>query len=773
MTLAKLVVAVEANISQATKGLDQLAVYTQRFAALQARALGNQSAAQGAVDHLASLQAAYDRASAAAAQYARTAAGAFRDVSTGRFVSPDLASGVLRDVESLQKRIATQRELITSNAEVLASDQRRLAGLSDGMARQASSNAEQQQIVEQLQKRVRSVGPVLDETTGRFTSFGRRGAQALLGVSLAAEQFANGSESGVRRAVRSVESFALLFGEEGLVVSALITGGLALFDFFTKAEREAEHARIKFQQEIDRLQQGGKGLTIESNLADYTSQILEQQGKLQAAQVALLHPAQAMLAANVPVFAKNAFLAGLRQDAATATAAIAELTDKTTKLQASLKAGSFKLPPLELAVGEDVSNLAAQKIAGTVASIHAARLKIDDDLARVNASIAQLGGPGSLAARQSVELKAQLLSAQNRGPKVHLPNLPRLAIQTDTADVEIAVRTAQLATRGYGDLIASLTGVQVQISTVEARLGRDSGIKNAHDRAVALARDYGNLEQLRTAFDAGNKVLQRQPEQIQYVADVQNLIADIKARGPGVELFSFFTQLNDLKGHGDDLAGIIGGFNALDPATKRAYDSLAAYERQLFKIPPAHKVASTTTRDLAHELQNVATYARGVLSIADAFGTVNQDARKAVSSVVDLVDNLAKIRSARVEIAAGNAPGATDAQKSAGVLAQASQIASLFGAAGAAVSAAVSVGSILKDAFFGIDQAELERIAVTRSNIAALQQNTLKLSGFITNAGNTGDAAKALTALFANPSVVKIIQQNQSHKQTYFQGPAG
>lgn len=61
------------------------------------------------------------------------------------------------------------------------------------------------------------------------------------------------------------------------------------------------------------------------------------------------------------------------------------------------------------------------------------------------------------------------------------------------------------------------------------------------------------------------------------------------------------------------------------------------------------------------------------------------------------------------------------------------------------------------------DPTKAERNAVTKANTLALQQVSLKLSGFVTNASNTVAASSALSALFTNQGALAAVARNQTH----------
>ncbi|MGI8765044.1 MAG: hypothetical protein ACR2KM_00835, partial [Gemmatimonadaceae bacterium] len=78
------------------------------------------------------------------------------------------------------------------------------------------------------------------------------------------------------------------------------------------------------------------------------------------------------------------------------------------------------------------------------------------------------------------------------------------------------------------------------------------------------------------------------------------------------------------------------------------------------------------------------------------------------------------------------------------------------------VSAIASSVAFLKQAFGGVNEAELARREVLHANTLALQQVAVKLSGFTVNAGNTVGAANALSALFQNKGALGGVSANQS-----------
>ena len=91
----------------------------------------------------------------------------------------------------------------------------------------------------QMTSALQRTGAIAEESGMKFSTLGRRGAQAGVALAFGMEQLANGSENGMRRSLRAVASFGFAFGPEGMIVSALAVGTLAVMDFFHKAEKEA------------------------------------------------------------------------------------------------------------------------------------------------------------------------------------------------------------------------------------------------------------------------------------------------------------------------------------------------------------------------------------------------------------------------------------------------------------------------------------------------------------------------------------------------------
>lgn len=109
----------------------------------------------------------------------------------------------------------------------------------------------------------------LFSTGDAVQGLGRRFASTGVMMAFAMESMAEGSESGARRALRSISLLAFAFGPEaGGLVLAISTAALAMSDFFNKAEKEAEHARKKFEAEIAAMANAGESSKLEQKIKD-------------------------------------------------------------------------------------------------------------------------------------------------------------------------------------------------------------------------------------------------------------------------------------------------------------------------------------------------------------------------------------------------------------------------------------------------------------------------------------------------------------------------
>lgn len=93
-----------------------------------------------------------------------------------------------------------------------------------------------------------------------FQVGGRNAGPAVTALAFGFESLARSataSEGAVRAASRSVATFAMGFGAGGLLITALIAGGTALWEFFTRARNEAEKTTEEFKKHLAEMANAG------------------------------------------------------------------------------------------------------------------------------------------------------------------------------------------------------------------------------------------------------------------------------------------------------------------------------------------------------------------------------------------------------------------------------------------------------------------------------------------------------------------------------------
>lgn len=97
-----------------------------------------------------------------------------------------------------------------------------------------------------------------EETATKVSPLARRFQTTGVAVAFALEGMAEGSESMVRRALRSVSALSFAFGPEvGGITLAITTATQFMLDFFHKADTEAENTMRQFRAHIAELVRGG------------------------------------------------------------------------------------------------------------------------------------------------------------------------------------------------------------------------------------------------------------------------------------------------------------------------------------------------------------------------------------------------------------------------------------------------------------------------------------------------------------------------------------
>jgi DNA-binding NarL/FixJ family response regulator len=290
MNVASLSVKIAADVRDWVAGIGQFEsslTATQTAATQMAAGLGRSAAdalgrtaalAQGAQRDAETVKAAMQTATTAVQQFGATkvdgerVAERFLTGLTARFRAAQtdareaLFQGVLSSAEFAQRgqqaavefNQAITREIqgladagtLTEKTRAMLVGAYKQAGLEAGQAFETQVTQQITTAASRTGLALNRLGPVINERTNQFTSFGRRGAQALFAVGYAAQSFANETEGGVRRAVRSVESFLLFFGEEGFIAAAVVQVGEVIYDTFAKAEKKVNESVQRMAQSV-------------------------------------------------------------------------------------------------------------------------------------------------------------------------------------------------------------------------------------------------------------------------------------------------------------------------------------------------------------------------------------------------------------------------------------------------------------------------------------------------------------------------------------------
>lgn len=126
---------------------------------------------------------------------------------------------------------ALARNAVTAAQRGLAERQAVFRQFGEGLSRGVGENA-----INSFNR----LGIATDAATGRFSKLQGQAGRTAIAVAFAAEGIGSSTESGVRTALRAIATFGLAFGPEGLIVTALATGALAISDYFMKAKKEAD-----------------------------------------------------------------------------------------------------------------------------------------------------------------------------------------------------------------------------------------------------------------------------------------------------------------------------------------------------------------------------------------------------------------------------------------------------------------------------------------------------------------------------------------------------
>lgn len=128
-------------------------------------------------------------------------------------------------------RAEFQREMQRGEAELAAMARRSAAEVSSALTSGIGTTA-----VGSL----RRLGIATEAPVAGLSSLQKQAGRTGIAVAFAAEQWASGTESAARTGLRAIGTFALAFGPEGLIVTAIATGTLAVMDFFQRTEKQAQ-----------------------------------------------------------------------------------------------------------------------------------------------------------------------------------------------------------------------------------------------------------------------------------------------------------------------------------------------------------------------------------------------------------------------------------------------------------------------------------------------------------------------------------------------------
>jgi hypothetical protein len=171
-------------------------------------------------------------------------------------VSRELATGNV----VFERRIALERELVRIRQEfarVNTASRANVPALDfTSAARPAREVAAAMTTVAARAQPVVAGFRFINRETGEFTAQGRRAASTAIAVGFGLESLARGgsaAEGGLRTALRSVASFAPMFGVQGLIVSGVAASTAAIVDLFSTSRDEMRKTKEAFQNDISEM----------------------------------------------------------------------------------------------------------------------------------------------------------------------------------------------------------------------------------------------------------------------------------------------------------------------------------------------------------------------------------------------------------------------------------------------------------------------------------------------------------------------------------------
>lgn len=586
-----------------------------------------------------------------------------------------------------------------------------------------------QQAVRPILEANQSVDRSLTQAGGGFTTFGRRFGQMTIGLGFGLETFVNGTETGMRRALRSVESFALMFGPEGLLISGIITAGLALFDFFHKAQKEAEDTVKKISSAISSAVNSGDQqalLRTYRELLQGTPTTVDDKGKL------VIHQRSTLAA--------NAFEGG----AADYQARINQLNDQ---IATATQQGNVALVGKLSTQLKDLQAEAQPIIDQTLQVYHLLMNPIEQDRM-----------PGPLA---PVKITA-------KGP--HAQAIQDLKDQA--AEITALVSRMDYAKAhglGFSDVLERLSDILSDLGNVNVRRAGESWEQ--------YSQRVGEAERITKAFaDLAPTVNVPKIDTDKLLPDfLGNAVKGLSAHNEGIT--STF----------DDLVARYNTFKQQVELTnqiaKQTNPNAKPLDGEQVLGPLRNAIAAEAARvkaELASALNDpkLAPEARKILqSIVDGMNDVTKGANAAGTAMDKWAGYLQKAASAAQGVS--KLSSVLDPNGHSGIGKLASDASSTFSDASAAIaSGGTDIGadlSTLADVISVGNDLQGQANAIRKENNAVLNRNTQhmevlaeRMAGFAVNANTSGDLKKALDAFFANAGAVSKLASGATHSGGLF-----
>lgn len=602
------------------------------------------------------------------------------------------------------------------------------------------------------------IGAVTNETGLQFSTLGERGARAGVAVAFGMEQLANGSENGMRRALRAVASFGFAFGPEGMIVSALAVGTLAVMDFFRKAEKEA----LEFHKKVAAAANNTNADALRASARDlYLGQPYNEKNQLMANSELVKGAFQGSLAdleAQRAILVQRQKDTGNMLEASGIAQTIAKLDERLTPLQAKFKD--------VLAASQNMANRPADN-SGQLAGVTVDALSPNAKGAKDNRDalekqrdlinelttaydnmrdhgVAAANAVGFRLVQEHANLKAQLAGVADQSSAA--ANNIRAMIKELEKTKALTPDLSQTASAG------SMTmPLDALIERMKVMRELNGGWQNPNDANILQQRLQGLVmllrEQNRLGIDNLETLKQYQQVQLALVDTQMKLITAasmpvaLQRDGPQTLQQQAVTTMNRVAvaGAGGDKAEIDAANVSRENMVRLLRISIAA-QNDLGNMPPESLKA---LRDMVSALDSLTKSSstlrgvwdsvrdgiRGTVDALDALGKIDPNVRKAATGGLDLLGAVKD---------ANKAKDAIDAQNDGkgGSFLALGNIATMLGPMGQAVGSAMQLFSGLRGMF--------------NENAVVLQKNTERLEALrmtMVDTRGVGGQDMALTAI--------------------------